>query len=742
MKTKQPHALKMSILAGLAASLMLLIAAPGYAANVLNTVSVAEGPNESQVIKIVMQDPVETMPVSFTTSNPHRLVLDFANTSNSIGRVQEALNSGAIKNYQVVQAGDRTRVVFNLNTPSSHELRKDRNLVLIVLHSAPKQAGAPTPASAPARFAEVGKQREYGIRDVDFRRGKNGEGRIAISLTDPGVGIDIQQKGRTIQVDFLNTSLPTALQRRLDVADFATPTQLIETFEQGKNTRMVVTPKGKWDYSAHQTGNQFVMEVRSLDDPNLAKNEKPQYSGEKLTLNFQNVEVRSVLQVIADFTSLNIIASDTVTGNVTLRLKDVPWDQALDIILRAKGLDKRVSGSVIWVAPRDELAAKEKLELEAKKSIADLEALTTRSYRLNYLRADEAMAVLSGDSRSINANQEAATCSPSSTGIKADVAAGGSSGSSSTTSASGTTTSNKVNRVLSDRGGASHDLTTNTLVVTDTLERHTAIEEVLKNVDLPSKQVMIEARIVLADDTFSRDIGAKLGIRSNVTRGGTSGAISANQVDSNLLATGGTSTNPLNINLPANPASGTAGSIGFTILNAAANTLLSLELQALEADNRGKIVSNPRVVTTNLRPAVILQGTQIPYQTVASAGVSTTSFKDALLCLLVSPQVLNNDSIILNVEVTKDAQGVNTTAGPAINVKRVKTQVRINNGETAVLGGIFEQTLRNDTNKVPFLGDIPILGNLFKNTSKSDTKSEMLIFLTPRVLDDTLNNIR
>ena len=736
MNTKQ---IKSSRLAVCLLILAMSFALPSYAANVLNTLSVAEGPNESQVIKIVMKDPVETMPVSFTTSNPHRLVLDFANTSNSLGRVKEALNNLSIKDYQVVAAGERTRVVFNLNAPASHELRMDKNIVLVVLHTAAQQAGGPAPVSAPARFADAGKQREYGIRDIDFRRGQNGEGRITISLNDPGVGIDIQQKGRAIQVDFLNTTLPPALQRKLDVADFATPTQLIETFKQGENTRMLVTPKGKWDYSAHQAGNQFVMEVRSLEDPNLAKSEKPQYNGEKLTLNFQNVEVRAVLQVIADFTGLNIIASDTVSGNVTLRLKDVPWDQALEIILRAKGLDKRTSGSVIWVAPRDELAAKERSELESKKSISDLEPLTTRSYRLNYLRADEAMAVLSGDSRSINANQEAATCSPSSTGIKADVAAGGSSGSSSSTSSGGTTTTNKVNRVLSDRGGASHDLTTNTLVVTDTLDRHTAIEEVLKSVDLPSKQVMIEARIVLADDTFSRDLGAKLGIRGNVGRGGTSAALSANQVDTNLLATGSASTNPLNVNLGVTTA--IAPSLGFTIFNAASNVLLSLELQALEADNRGKIVSNPRVVTTNLRPAVILQGTQIPYQTVSTTGTQT-SFKDALLCLLVSPQVLNNDSIILNVEVTKDAQGVNTTAGPAINVKRVKTQVRVNNGETAVLGGIFEQTLRNDTDKVPFFGDVPILGNLFKRNSKSDTKSEMLIFLTPRVLDESLSNIR
>jgi type IV pilus assembly protein PilQ len=741
--TKQADLLKAPILA-VFALVACIAASPGMAANLLNTISVAEGPNESQVIKIVMKDPVEAMPVSFTTSNPHRLVLDFANTGNSVGRVVETLNTPAIKNYQVVQVGERTRVVFNLNVPASHELRKDRNMILVVLHAATRKAEAGAPASAPARFAESGKLREYGIKDVDFRRGSNGEGRITISLTDPGVGLDIQHKGRAVQVDFLNTSLPSALQRKLDVADFATPTQMVETFEQGKNVRLLVTPKGKWDYSAYQTGNQFILDVRSLEEGHLAKNEKPQYSGEKLTLNFQNVEVRSVLQVIADFTGLNIIASDSVAGNVTLRLKDVPWDQALDIIMRAKGLDKRASGSVIWIAPRDELVAKEKQELEARKSMTELEPLVTRSYRLNYLRADEAMAVVSGDSRSINANQEAATCSPSSTGIKADVSAGGSnaSNSSSTVRQDGSTssTSYNVNRVLSQRGGASHDLTTNTLVITDTLDRHAAVEDVLKTVDLPTKQVMIEARIVVADDTFSRDLGARLGFQGSGKSGNTGVGLGTYDTSATAARTGLSTGAPAsNVNLTA----ANAPSLGFTIFNASTAAILSLELQALEVDNRGKIISNPRVVTTNLRPAVILQGEQIPVVTPGSANApATTTFKDALLCLLVNPQVLNNDSVILNVEVTKDARGAQVGDNVAINAKRIKTQVRVNNGETAVLGGIFEQTLRNDTDKVPFLGDLPVLGNLFKKNSKSDTKSEMLIFLTPRILQDDLMGVK
>jgi type IV pilus assembly protein PilQ len=747
MKSNQS---KMPVWVSLATGLALLAAWPVYAANVLNRVSVAEGPNESQIIKIIMKDPVETMPVSFTTSNPHRLVVDFADTTNSIGRVVESLNSATIKNYQVVQAGDRTRVVFNLNVPASHELRKDRNMILVVLQGATRKADTAMPASSPAKFAAASTQREYGIRDVDFRRGKNNEGRITINLSDPGVGIDIQQKGRAIQVDFLNTSLPAALQRRLDVADFATPAQLIETFEQGKNVRMLVTPKGKWDYSAHQTGNQFVMDIRSLDDPGLAKSDKPIYSGTKFSIDLQKPQdIRQVLSIITNFVeteekqAINIIASDSVQGNLVLRLKEVPWDQALDIILRTKDLGKVESGNVIWVAPREELAAKAKQEMEAKKSIAELEALTTRSYRLNYLRADEALSVISGESRSLAGSQEAATCSPSSTGIKADVIAGGSSsGSNSSSSQSGNSANanNNVNRVLSNRGGASHDLTTNTLVVTDTLERHAAIEEVLKGVDVPSKQVMIEARIVIADDTFSRDLGARLGFQAKGTRGNTQygvGTYNSSATAANAVTT--SAAPDLNVNL------GVAGapSLGFTIFNASTEAILSLELQALEVDNRGKIVSNPRVVTTNLRPAVILQGEQIPIVTPGTANsAATTTFKDALLCLLVNPQVLNNDSVILSVEVTKDARGAQVGDNVAINARRIKTQVRVNNGETAVLGGIFEQTLRNDTDKVPFFGDLPILGHLFKSHSKSDVKSEMLIFLTPRILQDDLLNSR
>lgn len=713
------------------------------AQNDLVAVSVSKGKDDSQIVKIQFKQDVAGEPVAFTTSNPNRLVLDFADTSNAMGRGAEELNTGAIKSYQAVQSGERTRLVINLSGPANYEVRKDRNVVYTVLQA----SGRDTQRAATVQAPSPAVRATHTVRDVEFKRGTNGEARVIVTLSAPGAGIDIQQKGKTVQVDLLNTVLPSPLQRRMDVSEFATPAQMVETFQQDGATRMVVTPRGKWDYYAYQTGDQFILEVRSLEDPQFARTDRPIYSGEKLSLNFQNVDVRAVLQVIADFTGLNIIASDTVTGNVTLRLKDVPWDQALDIVMRSRGLDKRTSGNVIWIAPRDELTAKEKAELEAKRSLQDLEPLVTRSYKLNYVRADDAAVVLSGGSRRGLTSDDDATCSPSSTGIKAQNTAGGASGPSVTTTTTGqgggSTSTTNVNRVLSPRGGAAHDLTTNTLVVTDTLDKHAAVEEVLKQIDIPMRQVMIEARIVVADDNFGRDLGVRLGLTSRGKLDGTSIGLSSSGTASQATATGtgGLTSTGYNVNLPTAAGVPGAGTLGLTILNAAANTMLSLELQALEADKRGKIVSNPRVVTTNLKPAVILQGTQIPYQTVSNNGTQT-QFKDALLCLLVSPQVLNNDAVILNVEVQKDAQGENTDAGPAINVKRVKTQVRVNNGETAILGGIFEQTLRDDTTKVPLLGDIPVLGNLFKSNSKKDEKTELLLFLTPRLIDENMGAMR
>jgi type IV pilus assembly protein PilQ len=689
--------------------------------NTLQSVNISQGRNDSQVVNVTLQNPLSAEPVHFATANPHRIVVDFAQTASSQGRISKAVEAGVIGSYDVIQAGARTRLVLDLKGPARYELRQTGNHVLVVVHG---EQTTPEAGSAPAHFAEAGAKRDHSIRDVEFKRGKSGEGRVIVSLSDPGVGIDIRQKGESVQVDFLNTALPASLQRRLDVTDFGTPAQTIETVEQARSTHMSVQASGRWDYSAYQTGDQFVLEFRSLEGQSaLAAAEQPRYTGEKLTLNFQNVGVREVLQVIADFTGLNIIASDTVTGNLTLRLKDVPWDQALDIILRAKGLDKRTTGNVIWVAPRDELATKERLELEAKQQISDLEELRIETIPLNYLRANEAQAILLGQSVIGQQSAQAVSCDTGggSIGGTAQVTAGGGQGGQA-----------GAQRILSKRGSVTYDLKSNTLFVQDTPSKLAEIHGLLEKVDVPTKQVMIEARIVVADDGFSRELGARLGYQFGGGVGGVNVGMSGTGTDSASNAANGNvgSDVTYNVNLPTPDAS---SAIGITLLGASTGKMLNLELQAMEADTRGKIVSNPRVFTQNNVPAVIMQGEQIPYQTVSNNGTQT-QFANAVLCLLVNPQVLNNDNIILDVEVRKDAQGVATTAGPAINNKRVRTQVRLKNGETAVLGGIYEDTIRNDTQKVPLLGDIPILGNLFRSNTRQDNKTELLIFLTPKIL--------
>ena len=482
--------------------------------------------------------------------------------------------------------------------------------------------------------------------------------------------------------------------------------------------------------------------------------------GEKLSLNFQNVEVRSVLQVIADFTGMNIIASDTVTGNLTLRLKDVPWDQALDLIMQTKGLDKRQNGNVVWIAPKDELLTKEKLEYESKSQIIDLEPMVTEYIAMNYMRADEAQSMLYGNAAGafLNSVGSSVNCSAQAQGVGGAAVA--------QSSQQGKESDQKI---LTKRGRATYELKTNTLIVTDTARKIQEIRELLARLDVPARQVMIEARVVVADSGWSRDLGVRLGLAAVNRTGRYQGGIGGTQDQASALAQGifptsavmGTVPNPTaanpfaradvpvtttGTNLINFPAGGNAAQIGLSLLDAATGNILSLELSALEADNRGKVVSNPRVMTSNQRPAVILNGTQIPFVTPGSANApATVSFKDVFLCLLVDPQILNNDSLIMTVEVQKDAQdagGSVTTGGftvPAISTRRIKTQVRVNNGETLVLGGIFDQSELNNVLKVPFLGDIPVLGNLFKSSSKQTNKTELIIFLTPRIIDERLS---
>jgi type IV pilus assembly protein PilQ len=705
----------------------LLSAIGARADNSIDSVAVSRGSSGRTVVKMTMKEPMSGAPAGFSINNPPRIALDFPATANGTGKSVQEVGDPVLRSLNIVQAGTRTRVVLNLVKTQNFETQVAGRDLFITLFDQPTadRAGAPTVSHfAEAKPVETGA---LAIRDVDFRRGLGGEGRIVVELSSPNTGIDIRQQGEQLLVDFVGTSLPKNLQRKMDVGDFATPVVSIDTFTQGPNARMVIQPKGLWEHSAYQAENRFILEVKPvIEDPNkLVQGTRPGYKGDKLSLNFQNVEVRSVLQVIADFTGLNIITSDTVQGNLTLRLKDIPWDQALDIIMQTKGLDMRKNGNVVLIAPRDELATKEKLELEARAQIGELEPVHTELFQLNYQRADEVRNLLTG--------------------------AGG----------AGT---NARNVFLSKRGNASFDKRTNTLIVQDTAQRLDEIRKLIAKIDVTVRQVMIEARIVIADDKFSKQLGVRLGSMGGYRLGNNNVGIAPTIQNSNTSALGVTPNQalqsttvgsvkqfgdaegyPLNVNLPiSNP----AGALAVSILNLGSGNLINLELQAMEANNRGKVVSNPRVVTADNQKAVIKQGTQIPYTVAGSIGTPpTTSFKDAVLELSVTPQITPDNRIIMLLEIKKDSVGAlidNGVAGkiPSIDVRNVTTQIVVNNGDTAVIGGIFEGVSRKDINKVPLLGDIPYLGNLFKTTADQDDKVEMLVFITPRIVQENLNTLR
>ena len=731
--TLSRHLIGAALLAGLVLPGATRAADVPPTGNAVQSVETTTLPGGKVVVRVNLKKPLTATPAGFTVGNPPRIALDLPDTGNALGKNTVEANLGSLTSVNVVQAGNRTRLVLNLNKSVEYDARLDGKSLIVALGDVGQSA---TPVNASPRFAEASPGiNRHDIRDVDFRRGAAGEGRIVTTLSDAQTGINIRQQANGIVVDFMGTALPKALQRRLDVADFGTPVQTVETYALGDNTRMVIQPKGGWEYSAYQTDNNFIVEVKQSDDAQKKTADgKIKYTGEKLSLNFQNVEVRSVLQVIADFTGLNIIASDTVSGNLTLRLKDVPWDQALDLIMQTKGLDKRQNGNVIWVAPKDELLTKEKLEFEARSAVADLEPLTTEYIQLNYMRADEAQTMLYGFASGAflnSATNNAVNCSAQAQGLGGAAAA----------QASQTGKGENDQKVLTKRGRATYELKTNTLIITDTARKIQEIRELLARLDVPARQVMIEARVVVATDGWSRDLGARLGFQManrNVLGHNVAGQqnIPGTPAASSPFATG--QALPSAADVPG------AANLALSLLNLANGNLLSLELRALEAENRGKVISNPRVLTSNQKPAVILNGTQIPYITTQLTGgllTQTVTFKDAFLCLLVDPQILNNDSIIMTVEVQKDAvRNIPEITGiPAIDTKRVKTQVRVNNGETLVLGGIFDGDENSVVNKVPVLGDIPVLGNLFKTTTKENSKTELIIFITPRIVDDRLS---
>jgi type IV pilus assembly protein PilQ len=644
-------------------------------------------------------------PMSFTIDNPARIALDFPSTASKLERRTQDIGVGAAKSVTAVEAQGRTRVVVNLVEMVPYETRVSGNQVVLTLQDVGSAAVASAPvttASAPAAApAPAAAANGATIRNVDFRRGEMGEGRIIVTLSDPSIAVDMRQEGGKVVLDFMNSSLPERLERRLDVMDFATPVKTVDTVSRGRNVRMTIDPTGDYEHLAYQTDDKFTVEIKPATKEQLEARRREEfgYTGERLSLNFQDIEARSVLQLLADFTGLNIVVSDSVTGNLTLRLRNVPWDQALDIVLKTKGLAMRQSGNVMLVAPSEEIAAREKLELESQKQIEELAPLYSEFVQVNYAKASDIATLLKGE-------------------------------------AAGLTT---------ERGSVMVDERTNTLLVQDTAEKLEEIRRLVTRLDIPVRQVLIESRIVIANDDFARDLGVKFGY-SHREWGNTNTAVGG-ALPGDLAPTGtsggvvgienpaGSGNESLMVNLPvSNPAGGInflAGKVG--------SDLLRLELTAMQAEGKGEVISSPRVITSNQKTAEIRQGVEIPYQEASSSGATSVSFKEAVLSLEVTPQITPDDRIILDVRVNKDSVGQVFAGVPSIDTREVTTQVLVDNGETLVLGGIYEQTALNEVDKVPFFGDLPGVGWMFRTKRDLDEKSELLIFVTPRIVKDKMN---
>mgnify|MGYP001765046183 CR=1 FL=1 len=696
-----PHLLGRVIRRAVLGVVMLVGAVP-LLASAQNTIQSVSGSVQggSEVIRVDLSEALTTVPTGFSIQAPARIALDFQGVTSAVGRSAIELNLGNLRSANLIQAGERTRLVLNLKTPAAYRAEIQGKSLLVIMD--PKAVAAPSAAAVSPAFAENQNRDTLPLKDIDFRRGNDGSGMVVVALPNNQVGVDIRQQGKTLVVEFMKMTLPEGLRRRLDVADFGTPVQNVTTSQSGDKVRMVVEPMGDWEHSAYQRDNQFVLEIRRMKTDSSKLSHGPGYSGEKLSLNFQNIEIRSLLQVIADFTNFNVVTSDTVTGSVTLRLKDVPWDQALDIILQAKGLDRRKNGNVLLIAPKDELAAKDKLDMESRNALQGLEAVRTQSFQINYAKASDIAAQISGGV-SGGASKE---------GVSA--------------------------RILSSRGSLIAEPRTNQLFVTDIPSRLEQIQDFIAKLDIPVRQVLIEARIVEASDTFGRSLGVKLG-------GGTVGASGALTRGTTNVGMGNSysfsdKTDAGNnfVNLPASTlgVANSATAFAVSIFNAAANRFLNLELSALEADGKGKIVSSPRVVTADQTKALIEQGTEFPYEIATASGATSLAFRKANLKLEVTPQITPEGNIILDLDVNKDSRGETTAGGIAIDTKHIKTQVLVENGGTVVIGGIFTLDESESETKVPLLGDIPYVGNLFKSRTRNSKKQEMLVFITPKMISD------
>lgn len=660
--------------------------------------SVVNTGNGTSVVKVELSQPLTGVPAGFVVNTPPRLSFDFLNVSNGLGKSTQEFGEGDLRSAHIIQAGNRTRVVLNLNEMLLYDTKIEGKTLLIALKG---KVATQVAGNQKERFAEPSNiAQKHTLKNVDFHRGNNGEGRVQVDLSDTTTGIDIRREGTRLIVDFLKTSLPDSLRRKLDVVDFGTAVETVDTFRKGENIQMVIQPKGNWEYSAYQANKKFIIEVKAIVDVPASSNGKTgrqaAFSGNKLTLDFQNITVREALNVIADFTNKNIVMSDTVTGNLTLRLKDVPWDQAMSIILQARGLDSRENGNVIQVAPRDELAAKEKVDLTARNEIIALEEVQTESIEVKYAKAQEVAAMLMG--------------------------AGAGKG------------------LISSRGSVTADVRTNILFVQETPSRLERVRDLVNKIDVPLRQVMIESRVVIASNKFGRTLGSRLSYNSVDTfgvNGGVRGNIGANQVVNGPLAPLTIPVNTPNVNLPA---AGAAGTFSMLLFNSGMTKMLGLELSALETDNQGKVISSPRVLTMDKKMANIAQGVKIPYTTAGTATTPAgTSFIDATLSLTVTPQITPDDHVIMDVVVTKDSPQVVATGTPAIDTNKVTTQALVENGGTIVIGGVYQQDNSTGVTKVPLLGDIPLLGYLFRNKVTSDNKTELLIFITPKIIKDAMD---
>ncbi len=639
-----------------------------------------------EYVRIDLSKALEGVPAGFTIQSPARIALDFPGVRNAMGRSTIDVNEGNLKSISIVQVGERTRVVLNLKQATTYKAELQGKSLLVMLNTSGATANA---QGAMATFSENRSRDAQALKDVDFRRSADGAGRVVVTLPGNNVGVDIRQQGKALVVEFMKTTLSEGLRRRMDVTDFGTPIKTVTTTQSGDKVRMVIEPQGLWEHSAYQNDEQFVVEVKEVKVDPRKLTQGVGFNGQKLSLNFQSIEVRSLLQVIADFTNFNIVTSDSVSGSVTLRLQDVPWDQALDIILQAKNLGMRKSGNVIWVAPKDEIATKEKIDLESMAAVQNLEPVKTQSFQINFAKAAEIATQITGGS----------------------------------TPAAGAGSA----RILSIRGSVIAEPRTNQLFVTDIPSRLEQVQDLISKLDVAVRQVVIEARIVEASDTFSKALGVRLGGSGLVTRGGTE------SVALNTTSASGAGTQSA-VNLPIAGAAG--GIFAMSIFNASAQQFLNLEISAMESDGKGKVISSPRVVTADQTKALIEQGTELPYQVASSSGATSIQFRKANLKLEVTPQITPEGSIILTLDVNKDTVGQLTPGGYAIDTKHIQTQALIENGGTIVIGGIFTEDQSDVVEKVPFFGDLPVLGNLFKRTSRGSNKKEMLVFITPRVLSE------